>query len=514
MSGTTGTPRTQSFLLTTEFQDSQPAGSISPGDMRDLITSMPMPNIIHAPFRPNFPSYNAKFDGSTNDTAAFTAMFADITSQGFGEVILPSGRTVLTQDTLFVPSNCTIRGAGQTSTILQRSGSGSGAVLNVSGTGPDGSAALHCVNVTLADFQIDGNNGTGPNLRLFYSSNHNLERLFFNNNQGPGLQAVEWWDSDILSCLWQDVAGNTSATAYTTGPEGGGTTIGSEAIQIMGNTVSGSSGFGHGDSQSSNNQLKFLSCRIESFNAGAVVVLRGPGTNNTGSNNYRIIFRDLKLECSSFTGKYVFQFDQYSEFCMLDSVYLSCSGSTGANVGTMRFIYLGGYENSIRKIDWSLGEGSVWDSAVLADSTALKLGCKVSEINCDGFAPVTSLVHLTGGANALKYSDLYYVNGETTPVVVTADAFSALIGAATPGTALTNVCDNIVTSVAGGTFFQLPANTGPRVDPVTVVNATASTISIKPPAGGNIAGGTTDAAVTIAARGLRTFRPISILSFY
>lgn len=39
MSGTTGTPRTQSYLLTTEFQDGQAPGSISPQDMRDIIVS-------------------------------------------------------------------------------------------------------------------------------------------------------------------------------------------------------------------------------------------------------------------------------------------------------------------------------------------------------------------------------------------------------------------------------------------------------------------------------------------
>lgn len=39
MSGTTGTPRTQSYLLTTEFQDGQSAGSVTPQRMRDLIVS-------------------------------------------------------------------------------------------------------------------------------------------------------------------------------------------------------------------------------------------------------------------------------------------------------------------------------------------------------------------------------------------------------------------------------------------------------------------------------------------
>jgi hypothetical protein len=42
MSGTTGTPRTQSYLLTTEFQDGRAAGSITPQDMRDfIVTAVP-----------------------------------------------------------------------------------------------------------------------------------------------------------------------------------------------------------------------------------------------------------------------------------------------------------------------------------------------------------------------------------------------------------------------------------------------------------------------------------------
>lgn len=36
---TTGTPRTQAFLLQNEFQGGQPAGSITSADMRDFITS-------------------------------------------------------------------------------------------------------------------------------------------------------------------------------------------------------------------------------------------------------------------------------------------------------------------------------------------------------------------------------------------------------------------------------------------------------------------------------------------
>lgn len=39
MSGTTGTPRMQSYLLTNEFQDGQAAGSVTTRNMRDLIVS-------------------------------------------------------------------------------------------------------------------------------------------------------------------------------------------------------------------------------------------------------------------------------------------------------------------------------------------------------------------------------------------------------------------------------------------------------------------------------------------
>lgn len=50
MSGTSGTSRTQSYLLTNEFQDGQPAGSISAQDMRDFVVSMHniVPTIVSA----------------------------------------------------------------------------------------------------------------------------------------------------------------------------------------------------------------------------------------------------------------------------------------------------------------------------------------------------------------------------------------------------------------------------------------------------------------------------------
>lgn len=65
MSGTSGTPRNQSFLLTTEFQDGQPAGSISPQDLRDLVVSVPNLGPIY-----NVMKYGAVGSGSSNPASS------------------------------------------------------------------------------------------------------------------------------------------------------------------------------------------------------------------------------------------------------------------------------------------------------------------------------------------------------------------------------------------------------------------------------------------------------------
>src|SRR5579859_7931801 len=191
MSGTTGTARTQNYLLTQEFQDGQPANSISPQDERDLIVSMPMPNIVHAPFRPEFPPYSCKFDGTTNDTTGWSSMFADITSRGYGEVVLPDGVSLITPNTLAIPSFCYMRGKGKDASVLQTASTTAGWLLKTAGT-----TTTQAQSVTLQDLGLVRNiSDTGGVLKLWYSQDCNVERIHIYGNRDFAIQMLQTWDT-------------------------------------------------------------------------------------------------------------------------------------------------------------------------------------------------------------------------------------------------------------------------------------------------------------------------------
>lgn len=115
MSGTTGTARTQSFLLTNEFQDGQITGSITPQDMRDLVVST-YPNAY------NVVNYGADPTNVASSTTAFAAAITAATAGG-GVVFIPTGTFKVSCGTLTVPSNVAIVGSGRGSVIAVPSGS-------------------------------------------------------------------------------------------------------------------------------------------------------------------------------------------------------------------------------------------------------------------------------------------------------------------------------------------------------------------------------------------------------
>src|SRR5579859_407970 len=113
------TPRTPAALITASADNT--TGNWTNQNQRDLIVSIPDFNIISAPFRPESPAYGAKFDGTTDDASAWTAMFTAVATKGYGDVIVPSGTSVIST-TQVVPSGCRIVGRGKDTSILKRSG--------------------------------------------------------------------------------------------------------------------------------------------------------------------------------------------------------------------------------------------------------------------------------------------------------------------------------------------------------------------------------------------------------
>lgn len=340
------TPATQSSLLN-QFRTGQAPGSITPTQVQNLIVSQTMPNIVHAPFRPDMPPYNAKFDGTTDDTAAWSAMFADIVSRGWGEVVLPGGTSKVQGGQLAIPNQCKIFGQGMASSTVQRLNSSStGLMFDMSGTDTN-TWKQNCV---LQDFTIDGLGAyNGGLLRIIYGNGHFIDRCQFVNTNDFAWQMVQLWDSIFSNNRILQCAQNSSANAFTIGNDadlaGAGSTIGSECVQILGSILN-ASGFG-GTNGLSSNQLRFRDNLIESFKAGAIAQCTVYG-NTDGTPAHDILFDGTKLEAATgFTGRYYIQQTTDVSNTTVRQTYMGFQSSTGTNSGLQQLIYFANSQGCI-----------------------------------------------------------------------------------------------------------------------------------------------------------------------
>lgn len=303
------------------------------------------PAIGHQPFRPDMPPYNAKFDGSTDDTAAWAAMFADIASRGWGEVILPGGVSKVQGGALAIPTQCKIRGQGMGATVIQRLNSSStGLLFDLSGTDTN-TWKQYCV---LEDLCLDGlGSVNGGLLRFVFGNGHFVNRCQFFRTNDFGIQICQLWDSIFTSNRLLNCSQNTSASAYSNGNDAdggtGGQTIGSEALQIVGKIAA--SGFG--SATASSNQLRFHDTLIESFFAGGIAQVTGFGNTTDGVTSHSISFVDTKMETNNLTGRYFIQQTTDVATTRIVRTYCGFQGSAGVNSGAQNLVYFTNSEGSV-----------------------------------------------------------------------------------------------------------------------------------------------------------------------
>lgn len=369
------------------------------------VIAIPLVNILTASFKPQ--SYGAKFDGSTDDTTAWTNLFKDVVTKGFGEIEMPPGATIIRPGVLNIPSNVVIRGRGQYSSSFQRYSGQTGLLLRMNGSGSSAMATgtagsgSHCVNSVLADLGIQGGGIAGALLQTVYSSNHLFSNVLFSGSQDAGLQAVEFWDSGFNNCLWDSCGMNSSATAYTTN-----TRLGSEAIQLLGGLAASGT---FGASIDSNNQIAFSRCRIETFGAGAIAIQKYLGT---GTGNYAIRMTDFKIESGVLSGINFISMSDSTQAVCLERSYLSLNASTGTNASTVDMIYLGAsFGNQIRNVVVNLGVGV--QSVVRHFGNP---GSKVEDLFINGNGCSQAALYIPGGSQ-VPYRNILYVNNQTSAVV-------------------------------------------------------------------------------------------------
>jgi hypothetical protein len=297
----------------------------------------PAPSILRPPFRPE--NYNARFDGTTDDTTAFTTMFSAVSAAGGGEVKLPRGTSKIHAGAITVPQNCKIRGQGMGSTVLQRLSSAStGLLLDMSGT----NTTTWLQENVLEDFTIDGLGPyNGGLLRIVYGNGHFINRCQFLNTNDFALQLVQVWDSVFNDNRILQCGQNSSANAFTKGNDAdlgsAGSAIGSECVQLLGSILN-ASGFGGTNGQSSN-QLRFRDNLIESFIAGAIAQCTVYG-NADGTPAHDVLFDGTKFEAGTgFTGRYFVQQTTDVQNTTLRQSYMGFQSSSGTNSGLQQLIY-------------------------------------------------------------------------------------------------------------------------------------------------------------------------------
>jgi hypothetical protein len=401
------TPRTQATLLGTTFVGGGGANVIGSQNERDLVVSIPMPNIIHAPFRPEFPPYNCKFDNSTNDTTGWTALFADVTTRGYGEIIMPDGTSLITPNTLAIPSFCYMHGRGKDSSVIQAANTTAGWLMKTAGT-----VTTQAQSITLQDFAlVRSATDTGGVLKLWYTQDADVERLHIYGNQDFAIQMLQTWDTSISHCLIETCGGNATGNRNTTINAITGVAVGSEVIQILG----GIAASGDGSSTGNSNHIRLIGNSISGFSAGLMTIAQG--ANGPSTTAYDVFvqsnhFEALSAAGLSFTGQYVIGIDGTNNHIVFRDNFLGidavAAGSGTDRRGSMVMISCaaGFSTNMFDGLDYQIPAASTF-SAVIDGFTG---GFHAYRLHNSGnFWPSTAVV--TYSSNAPVWGDIPITTG-------------------------------------------------------------------------------------------------------
>jgi hypothetical protein len=291
-------------------------------------------SIIRAPYRPE--NYGATFDGTTNDTAAWTSMLSDISTAGGGEVIVPSGTSRVT--TIAIPAKCTIRGAGRDSSYVRRL-SGTAPLFTMEGS----NTSTRCTRSSVEGIGFHGHDLDGPLFRTVYASLLTIRDVSFNACLGPAMLFVECWDSRFDNIYVQNCGNGASTSPNNTAPSG------TEAIQFWGAIAA--SGFGY--STDSNNLLTFTHLHVETFKSPAVAFARGLGTQ--AASTYGVRFIASKFESATLASQYVVLLHPFCQSIHFNGCYFSVIGQTNASfASTTRLVHHIGGSGVVFRDCWIL----------------------------------------------------------------------------------------------------------------------------------------------------------------
>lgn len=211
MSGTTGTPRTQSYLLSTEFQDGQQAGAIDPQDIRDFIVTTG--SYAQGSVTPEM--YGALGNGIHDDAAALNAAAAAAIAANVplvlgAKIYAVGSQWVITSDGSGTEQNtpASIRGIGQVSTIIRALPGATSPLVKLQ----------NAYGMYVGQFMIDGaghvntcfdttwNVGFGPSIQMKY------DQIQVRNYNGTG-----WVAQSNNDCAFHNVTCDAGTGTGTIG---------------------------------------------------------------------------------------------------------------------------------------------------------------------------------------------------------------------------------------------------------------------------------------------------------
>lgn len=242
----------------------------------------------------NVRDYGATGDGITDDTAAIQAAIDSATSGG--GIIFPRG--------IYKVSSLKIKAHGVTLTggarrgvrISRLTGSGSGPLVDISGTGSLDNHIKYC---SIEQMMLDGDYKSGVLLRSYYADNLIFRDVSFVHCKGNATDFVEVWDSSFEDCIWEDCGSATEP-----------------ALLLRNSTASGTFGF----SNDNTNQIHFHNCRWEGWRNGAV---RLDGAANGSPNLLNgIFFVSCKMETRYVAGS-AFQIMNGTSIIFVSQFYMA-----------------------------------------------------------------------------------------------------------------------------------------------------------------------------------------------
>jgi len=357
------TPRTPAALITASADNT--TGNWTNQNQRDLIVSIPDFNIISAPFRPESPAYGAKFDGTTDDASAWTAMFTAVATKGYGDVIVPSGTSVIST-TQVVPSGCRIVGRGKDTSILKRSGNN--VLLNMSGS----STSVRNQHSSLSDLQLTGPSTTGVLVQANYADHHDFDRVHFYNTADVAFVGMELWDTYFRGCHFE----NVGTTTWKTGA----------AVRFL------------GSSTQSTNEVWMSQCRWESF-AGQALFIDSNGF--PGNAPYGIYLSQCKMESSLVSGNAFIDMTNDVSAIHLRDLYMAADASPGGAAAAF--------------INWVGANDLILDGLHCSVTSSACLGVIYVFTNATGYvgnvrqvgtALTNGMIQFAGGAPVMGFSNI------------------------------------------------------------------------------------------------------------